>query len=86
MEIENIHTRAGWYASYEESEQGKALILCQAKKIQQLLGIVENILFEIELCEDPKEVSEKIVLESIKSTLTNIRDIEHSEGYFKWVG
>jgi len=86
MEIKNIHKHAGWYASYENAGQGKALIECQAKKIKQLTELIEKISGEIELTEHPKEYNERIVLDSIKVLIDQTGEIEHSVGYFKWVG
>ena len=39
-EIKNIHKDASWYASYMDSDQGKALVLCQAEKIKELEAIL----------------------------------------------
>jgi len=86
MEIKNIHTHSSWYSSYESSEQGKALIECQAKKIKQLLDLLENIKGEIELTKNPKEYSHRIILASIEALIEQNKEIEHSVGYFKWVG
>lgn len=92
MEIKNIHKHAGWYASYMYAEdggndrQGQALVECQSLKIKQLLDLVENIKGEIELVDDPREYSEKTVLESIKEMLNNIPEVEYTVGSFKWIG
>lgn len=85
MITENIHKKAGWYASYM-SPQGKALIECQSKKIKQLTDLIEILKGEVELCDDPKEYDEKIVLASVKALITNIPEVEHKEEYFKWIG
>jgi len=86
MEVRNIHKDASWYASYEDSAQGKALILCQQKKIQQLLAVLKLIEGEIELAEDPKEFSAETVLQSVKTIVENVGEVEHTIGYFKWEG
>lgn len=92
MEIKNIHEHAGWFASYMNAPdagndaQGKALVECQSKKIQQLLEILQKVKGEIELAEDPKEVDAEIVLQSIKDLITDVPKVEHTEGYFKWEG
>ena len=87
MEIKNIHEYAGWYASYmNDAPQGKALIKCQAKKIKQLTELIEKISGEIELTEQPKEYDERIVLDSIKSLIEQVDEVEHKEAFFKWVG
>lgn len=86
MEIKNIHTHSSWYSSYEKSEQGKALIECQAKKIKQLTSLLENIKGEIELAKEPIEYSPEIVLESIEALINQNIEVEHSVGHFKWVG
>lgn len=86
MEIKNIHKDASWYASYENSQQGKSLILCQKLKIYQLQTIIDIISGEIELAEDPKEYSADQVLQSIKALIEQIPEISHTEGFFKWVG
>jgi len=66
--------------------QGQALVECQIIKIKQLSDLVENIKGEIELADDPKEYSERTVLESIKEMLNNIPEVEYTVGSFKWVG
>lgn len=86
MEVKNIHKDASWYASYERSEQGKSLILCQKLKLEQLLSVFENIQGEIELAEDPKERSPEEVLASIKVLISQIGEVSYTEGYFKWIG
>lgn len=92
MQIKNIHEDTGWFASYMDSPdggndpQGQALVECQALKIKQLQEVLENILSEIELCDPPKEYTEKVVLESIRGMIESIPTIEHSKGYFKWIG
>ena len=92
MEIKNIHQHADWFASYMNAPdggndaQGEALVKCQIKKIQQLNNLIENIIGEIELTKDPKEYSAEIVLESIKNMIQNLKEVEHTSGYFKWVG
>ena len=92
MEIKNIHEHAGWFASYMNAPdggndaQGEALVKCQIKKIKQLTELIENIKGEIELAENPKEYSEKTVLNSIKAMIEQTKEVEHTSGYFKWVG
>jgi hypothetical protein len=86
MEIKNIHTHSSWYSSYEKSEQGKALIECQAKKIEQLASLLEDIKGEIDLAREPKEYSSEIVLDSIEALINQNKEVEHSVGHFKWVG
>ena len=92
MEIKNIHQHADWFASYMNAPdggndaQGEALVKCQIKKIQQLNNLIESIIGEIELTKDPKEYSAEIVLESIKNMIQNLKEVEHTSGYFKWVG
>lgn len=85
MEIKNIHTHAKWFASYE-SKQGKALILCQKLKIKQLQDMLKTIAGEIELTEDPKEVSCENVIASIKGLIENVPEVSYTEDYFKWIG
>lgn len=86
MEIKNIHKHAGWYASYEKSEQGKALIECQAKKINQLTELLEKISGDIELTEQPVECDAQTILDSIKKLIDQTGEIEYSVGFFKWIG
>ena len=87
MEIKNIHEHAGWFSSYlDDLLQGKALIECQIKKIKQLTELIENIKGEIELTESPKEYDEKVILSSIKALIEQVGEVEHTSGYFKWVG
>lgn len=66
--------------------QGRSLVECQIKKIKQLTDLIENIKGEIELAEEPKEHSAENVLSSIKSLIEQIKEVEHTIGYFKWVG
>ncbi len=47
--------------------QDQALVSCQAKKIKQLTNLVETIKSELELCEDYKEESAELILQSVKS-------------------
>ena len=92
MEVRNIHDHAEWFASYMNApdggsdEQGEALVICQAKKIKQLTELIENIKREIELSEQPKEYNERIVLDSVKALIEQTTEVEHTSGYFKWVG
>ena len=86
METRNIHKDSGWYASYEDSDQGKALIECQSKKINQLTDLLDNIKGEIELTEESKVYDEKEVLQSIKALIEQGGNVEHVEGFFKWMG
>lgn len=92
MEIKNIHKHAGWFASYMNAPdggkdaQGEALVKCQIKKIKQLTDLLENIKGEIELADDPKEHNERVVLDSIKALIEQTGEVEHTSGYFKWVG
>jgi hypothetical protein len=92
MEIKNIHEHAGWFASYMNATdggndaQGEALVKCQIKKIKQLTELIENIKGETELVDTSKEFSERTVLDSIKVMIEQIKEVEHTSGYFKWVG
>lgn len=92
MEIKNIHEHAEWFASYMNAPdggndaQGEALVKCQIKKIKQLTELIENIKGKIKLAENPKEYSEKTVLNSIKMMIEQTKEVEHTSGYFKWVG
>ena len=56
------------------------------KKIKQLTELVEKISGEIELTEQPQIYDERIVLDSIKAMIEQIGEVEHSRGFFKWVG
>lgn len=92
MEVKNIHEHAGWFASYMNAAdggrdaQGEALVKCQMKKIIQLNELIETIKGEIELADKPKEHSERLILDSIKALLEQTTEVEHTSGYFKWVG
>jgi len=92
MEIKNIHQHAGWFASYMNAPdggsdaQGQALVECQIKKIKQLTELVETISGEIELFDEPKEYSAETILESIRSLIEQVKEVEHVSGYYKWVG
>jgi hypothetical protein len=82
MEIRNIHQDSGWYASYMDSTQGKALVECQSQKIKQLTKVIEKIKYEVENNEGL--IIEK--LEIIKSLCSDIPEVEVRDGYFKWNG
>lgn len=86
MEIRNIHKDAGWYASYDPHEQGRALIRCQQAKIEQLLELLGRVQGEIELSDDPKEYGPEMVLESIRDMISSTPIVSYTEGYFKWEG
>jgi chaperonin cofactor prefoldin len=86
MEVRNIHEYAGWYASYMDHSQGKALVLCQKKKIEKLTKLIETVNSEIELAEEPKEYNAEMILQSIKALINQSQEVEHTEGYFKWEG
>lgn len=86
MEIRDIHKHSGWYSSHMKENQGRALVECQAKKIKQLTELIETIEGEIELTENPKEYNEKIILQSIKTLISQVGEVEASYGYYKWVG
>ena len=92
MEIRDIHKHASWFASYMYASdggndaQGRALVECQAKKIKQLSELIEAIEGEIELAEEPKEYNEKIILQSIKTLISQVGEVEASYGSYKWVG
>lgn len=86
MEIRDIHKHSGWYSSYMKENQGIALVECQAKKIKQLSKLLEKIEGEIELTEDPKEYDEKIILQSIKTLISQVGEVEASCGSYKWIG
>ena len=92
MEIKNIHQHAEWFASYMNAPdggsdaQGEALVKCQIKKIQQLNLLLDTIIGEIELTENPQEYSAEMVLESIKTLIENREEIEYTSGSYKWIG
>lgn len=92
MEIKNIHTHAGWFASYMNAidggndAQGQALVECQALKIQQLMNIIIAVQGEVELADNPKEYNERVILDSVKEMLNNIPEVEYAVGSFKWIG
>ena len=93
MEIKNIHEHAEWFASYMNNPndggndpQGHALVMCQFKKIKQLNELIQTIKGEIELADNPKEYSERAVLNSIKALVEQTKEVEHTTGYFKWTG
>lgn len=92
MEIKNIHEHSEWFASYMNAPdggndaQGEALVKCQIKKIKQLTELIENIKDKIKLAENSKKHSEKTVLNSIKMMIEQTKEVEHTSGYFKWVG
>ena len=92
MEVRDIHKHSGWFSSYMYAEdggndaQGRALVECQAKKIKQLSELIEAIEGEIELAEEPKECDEKIIIQSIKTLINQIGEVESTYGNYKWVG
>lgn len=78
-EVKNFRKYAGWYASYMNSNQGEALIEVLEMKIKQLEDVIENVVGELELDENPK-----LIIDSATHLLTNIPKIEHTKGYFTW--
>lgn len=81
MEVRNLKEHTGWYASYmDDDKQAKALIICQQKKIEKLEKLLKKIKGEIELSKKPKEY------QSVSELLNQNTDVEHIEGYFKWIG
>lgn len=92
MQIKDIHKDAEWFASYMNApdggndEQGQALVKCQIKKIRQLTGLIEAIRCELELADEPKDCSERMVLESIRSMIANPDQVQHIVGSYKWIG
>jgi hypothetical protein len=89
MEVRNIHSHAGWYASFMNGqEQGEALVMCQANKIKQLSELIETIKMEIGLTENPKEYDERVVLDSISALINQHEneECEYTKGFFKWIG
>lgn len=75
-EARQVRKHAGWYASYTENEQGKALIECMDKRIK-----ADDELF--------KQLEELLVNDSLdNSAITNIlnsrEEINHKRGYFIW--
>ena len=92
MEIKNIHEHAGWFASYMNAPdggndaQGEALVKCQAKKIKKLELLIKYIKGEIELAQYPKEYDAEKILSSILAMTEQDLSVEHTSGYFKWIG
>ena len=82
-EERSIHKWAGWYASYT-NDQGAALIYCQMDKIKQLQDLLELILGEVDLAN--KEHDPMTVLSSIEELIRQLPTVEHTKGYYKWVG
>jgi len=78
-EIKNFRKHAGWYASYMDSDQGEALIKVLEMKIKQLEDVIENVVGELDLDENPK-----LIIDSATYLLTNIPKIKHTKGYFTW--
>jgi len=70
MDVKNFNEFSGWFSSYLPSEQGRALINAQKKKIDQL----NEILSEVGNLVKGNEL------------INNIPEVECSVGYFKWVG
>lgn len=83
-EIRKVRESATWYSSYMDDEQGRSLVSCMYKKIKQFDELIETVLAEIELAEEPKEVSEDVLIQSIKQMLQGIPTISEKDGYYVW--
>lgn len=85
MEIKSINKYSGWYASYMSDLQGRCLVEAMTKKIEHQELLINRIIGEIELCDDPREESPETIINSIKELIGNVELIHHSVGYFTWV-
>jgi len=79
MEIKTLKD-TGWFISYMDSDQGKALVLCQQKKIKQLEEMLEAIQGETEIT----EYSPEVMLKSIYAMIDNLEPVESTVGAFTW--
>lgn len=84
MEIKDASKYAGWYASYMSDKQGVALVECLLKKVEQQKELLQNIVGEIELAEEPKEIDSNIILQSVKKMVEQENEVSVERGYFKW--
>lgn len=50
------------------------------------MKLIKTIAGEIELTEDPKEVSHENIIASIKGLIENVPEVSCTKGYFKWIG
>lgn len=80
----DVDEYASWYTSYMDNEQGKALVKCLHKEILRQRRLLEDILGEIELCDEPREEHPETVLESIRSRILQPDGSSHKEGYYEW--
>lgn len=78
----NIHTDAGWYASYMEDEQGQALVQCLQKKVKALEEHMD--LLEGEL--DNTNISHEMRIASAEELLKNRPQVTVQIKSFKWEG
>lgn len=82
MEIRNIHKHAGWFASYTDEKQGKALIQCFQAKVSALEEFIETVIAEL----DQDDIAPELRIASAKQMLQNPPKVEAREGSFKWEG
>ena len=61
MEVRSTRQYAGWYGSYLE-DQGRCLVNALKERQIQLEELLESILAEIELTDDPRECSPETAL------------------------
>lgn len=87
-EIKNINKNVDWYVSYMGSDQtqGVSMIKALQAKIKQYEDLCANIIRELELVDDPREIAPITALESVKSMIQTLPEISVREGYFEWVG
>jgi len=85
MDIRRAKEFAGWYASYMDDDQGKSLVECLFQKMTQQEDLINRINGEIELCDNPKEESPIVILNSIKDMIKQDMKVSVNRGYFGWV-
>jgi hypothetical protein len=86
MEIHKIREKAGWYSSWMDDPQGRALVKCMEARIKVDDALFQDILAEIELTDDPVEHTPNMILESIRDMIHNRQSVSTDIGYFKWEG
>ena len=82
MEIKNIHEHAGWYASYMEDEQGRALVEALKSKVEGLEDLIERVVLEL----DDEDFPPSVRIASAIQMFQNKPEVDIQVGSFKWKG
>lgn len=76
--------KADWCISYMNNQQERALARCLFEKYKKDKELFSNILYEIELCQNPEEYSCENIIESIKDMINNREGVYMDVGGFSW--